>query len=151
MRAKERNYRLGWTRCDKSADYEIQIVGVNVFKELQRGVNAVPALEVSDKFQGSIYAGVNEIKKVLKINEDTKLPELFIFDIPENKVLVNSFYTLERDTYANEDKKGEKDRIQEGKHDAHACLRYIFQRVVRWYPVFTGVPEYVPDNAMVGY
>ena len=152
QRAKERKYRLGWTRCDKSADSTIHALGDrNIFLELGRGENAVPALDTSEKFTGSIHAGVDTIKKLLKVNELTNKPKLYIFNIPENKILINAMKMLERETYSNEDKKGKKDRIMEGKYDAHACLRYVHQRIMNWIPPFEGVPEYDPANKNIGY
>jgi len=135
QRARDRKYRLAWTRCDKSANSTIKALGDrNIFLELGRGKNAVPALDLSEKATGSIHAGVDEIKKLLKVDERFKKPRLFIFDIPENQLLIKAFQTLEREAYPNEDKKGMKDRIMEGKHDAHAALRYAHQRVIRWMP-----------------
>ncbi len=150
QRAIDRKYRLGWTRCDKSADSEIKILGGrNIFLELARGKDAIPALFVSEKFTGSINAGVDEIKKRLKVDPVINSPNLFIFNTPENKELIKSFRTLERDTYANEDKKGMKDRINEGKHDAHAALRYAHQYPMRWMPVSEERPEPVREESFV--
>lgn len=151
-RALKRKYRLAFTVVDKSCDCPNMLLGgVNVFRLLKQGKNAIPALRKSDKYIGSIHAGVDVIKKRLKINPATGKPGLVIFDTPENKVLINSFRTLERETYANEDKRGPKDAIAEGKHDAHACLRYIEQRVLRWFPPIEIVPDYEPVNAETGY
>ncbi len=152
QRAKERNYRLGWTMCDKSADSNIKILGdKNVFLLLSRGKNAIPALFTSEKYQGSIHAGVDEIKKDLKIDPKTEKPKLVIFDIPENKTLINAMRTLERDRAQNEERKGERDKIAEGKHHFHACLRYIYQRPVRWIGPVEDTPEYVPDSEAINY
>lgn len=151
-RALTRNYRLGQTRCDRSADFDIKVLGDrNVFRELSTGEDAIPALQRSEKFTGSIHAGVDLIKQDLRVNEATKKPRLFIFDIPENKTIINAFRTLERDTYANEDDKGKKDKIKEGKHDTHAALRYIYQKHTPWLPPVESVPEYVPVNEAVNY
>lgn len=144
-RAWINHYRLGWTRCDKSANSTIKALGDrNIFLELGRGKNFIPALDMSEKATGSIHAGVDTIKKLLKINPITKKPRLFIFDIPENQLLIKAFMTLEREAYTNEDKKGMKDRINEGKHDAHAALRYIHQRHIRWLPPVQ--EEYIPQD-----
>ena len=152
LKERSANYRLGQTRCDKSADSTIRVLGDrNVFKELSTGENAIPAMFRSEKFTGSIHAGVDEIKKLLKINEKTKKPRLFVFRTPENKLLINAFNTMERETYTNEDDKGVKDRIKEGKHDAHAAMRYIFQSRVPWLPPVEAVPDYIPVNEAVGY
>jgi len=141
-RAKERKYRLGWAMCDKSANSTIKVLGDrNIYQELSRGENAVPALFTSDKYTGSINAGVDEIKQRLRLNEKTGKPTLFIFNMPENKPLIQAFETMERDRATNEDKSGVRDKIAEGKWDHHAALRYIHQRTVRWMPQQEDVPE----------
>jgi hypothetical protein len=144
-------YRLGWTQCDKSVDYRIEVLGINIFEELRKGKYGIPALFKSEKAPGSIHAGVDQIKQLLKVNEKMRSPKLMIFDIPENRDLISSFLTLERETYANEDIKGPKDRIAEGRHDDHACLRYIHQRPLRWVEPMVKVPTYQPVNQMVNY
>ena len=144
----ENEYRIGWSVCDKSADSSIiAFGGRNLYQELKMPIydkirsatltKGIPALRTSEKFEGSIKAGVDTIKRRLK---DGKL---FVVDRPENKELVLSFKTLERDTYANEDKSGKKDRIKEGRHHLHAALRYIFQFPVNYYEnrVNTPAPE----------
>jgi hypothetical protein len=152
LKERGKRYRLGQTRCDKSADSTIKVLGDrNVFRELSTGENAIPAMFKSEKFTGSIHAGVDTIKQLLKINKKTGKPRLFVFNIPENRLLINAFRTMERETYANEDDKGQKDSIKEGKHDAHAALRYIFQSRVPWLPPVEAVPEYVPVNEAVNY
>ncbi len=139
---KENNYRTGWAVADKSADSSIvAFSGRNIYKEISRGVNAIPALRTSIKFEGSIKAGVDDIKKRLKAASTKSGPSLYIVDRPENRELIKSFRTLERDTYTNEDVKGPKDRIREGKHHHHACLRYIHQFPVRWYGEVVAAPQ----------
>lgn len=139
---QERNYRMGWSVADVSANStNIMFGGRNIFKEISRGENAIPGLRTSIKFEGSIRSGVDEIKKRLKLDEVTKRPRLFIVNRPENKTLINSFKRLERDTYANEETKGPKDKIKEGKHHLHAALRYIFQFPINWYPEVHYAPE----------
>jgi hypothetical protein len=59
--------------------------------------------------------------------------------------------TLERDRGMNEDVKGQRDKINEGKHDAHAALRYIHQFPVRFIPPVEYVPELEPDDPDVNY
>jgi len=49
--------------------------------------------------------------------------------------------SLEREMGSNEDRKGIRDVIAEGRWDAHAALRYIFQGPVRWIPVQMAAPE----------
>ena len=151
-------YRMGWGAADKSSDStSVAFGGRNIFKEITkptyRSVNknaetygydesvrvmikSLPALRQSEKFDGSIKAGVDEIKKRLR-----EPARLFIIDRPENRELINAFKTLERDTYRNEDK-GVKDRIKEGRHHMHAALRYIFQFPVNWYQAQISVPNY---------
>lgn len=151
-RALERNYRLGWTRCDKSANSTNHALGDrNIFLEFGRGRNAVPALMESQKFTGSVHAGVDVIKQKLKVNPLTGKPSLFIMDKPENRPLIKAIKTLERDTYQNEEKKGMKDKINEGPHDAHAAFRYPHQSIMNWYPAMVSVPEYEPVAAAVGW
>ena len=138
---KENGYRAGWAVADKSSNSSIMAFGGrNIFMELSRGKGAIPALRTSEKFEGSIKAGVDEIKRRLKVGESGK-PRFFIVDRPENKLLINSFRTLERDTYADEDKNGPKDRIKEGKHHLHAASRYLFQYPLNWYPLVDNVPQ----------
>jgi phage terminase large subunit-like protein len=151
-RVKKKNYRLGYTVVDKSCDSPNMILGgVNVFLLFKRGKNAIPALRKSDKYIGSIHAGVDVIKKSLKDDPVSGKPTLYIFDNLENRGLINSFKTLERETYANEDRRGPKDMIAEGKHDAHACLRYVMQNPTRWLPPVQYVPEPEVVNEMTGY
>ena len=150
-RALERNYRLGWTNCDKSADSTIRIIGdYNAYVLLGRGRNAIPALFKSEKFVGSIAAGVDLIRQNLKVDDKINLPKLVIFDIPENRELIHSMKTLERDTFANEDTKV-KDEIKEGKHDAHAAMRYAHQRVMNWMPFNQIIPEPEEVDENIGY
>lgn len=134
--SKDNNYRLGWSVADKSSDTSIMAYGgLNIFHSISRGKNALPAMRTSIKFEGSIKSGVDEIKKRLKDNK------LFVVNRPENKELIQSFRNLERDTYTNEDVKGPKDRIREGKHHLHASLRYIFQYPLHWYTETLSAPD----------
>lgn len=150
----DNNYRVGWSVADKSSDSSIiAFGGRNIFKELQmpsyqpRGSDnnaawivkykGIPSLRPSVKFEGSIKAGIDIIKRKLKDKT------IFIVNRPENMELIKSFRTLERDTYNNSDKHGEKDRINEGRHHLHAAMRYIFQFPVNYYEekVYTPQPE----------
>lgn len=141
-RALERKMRLGWTKCDKSANTNNKLLAdQNIFKLLQGGKNAIPALFQSEKFTGSIKAGVDVIKELLKVQELTGKPRLFIFNTKENQDLIKSFQSLERERHVNEDTKGIKDAIAEGIHDKHAALRYVFQGIPRWMP-----PETAPET-----
>lgn len=138
---KGAGYRAGWAVADRSSDSSIMAFGGrNIFMELGRGKNAIPALRTSEKYEGSIRAGVDDIKRRLKVGANGK-PRFFIVNRPENKLLINSFRTLERDTYADEDKNGPKDRIKEGKHHLHSSLRYAHQFPLHFYPAIDIVPE----------
>jgi hypothetical protein len=191
---KENNYRTGWSVADKSSDSTIiAFGGRNIFRELSLGEGAIPALRTSEKYEGSIRAGVDIIKQKLKVDYKkcthnqcdngkiymenaiklggngiekanyvqcpncrgegkliSKPAGFFIVDRPENQDLIRSFRTLERDTYANEDVNGPKDKIREGKHHYHAALRYIFQYPLGWWPEMDVVPEYeFQDEALL--
>jgi hypothetical protein len=149
-RAKDRNYRLGWTQCDTSANTTNHALGGrNIYRELSQGENAIPALGKSEKFTGSIHAGVDRIKQLLRPNEVSGKPTLYIFDIPENKLLITAMKTMEREAYPNEDKKGIKDKIAEGKHDAHAALRYAHQRIIDWIPNHEEEYEFIAEDYSV--
>lgn len=137
-----KDYRLGWAVTDKSCDSDIHAFGGrNIFKEVSRGEHAIRNLRKSEKYEGSIHAGVDEIKQRLKINFNTNKPSLFFFNTKNNHLLINAMRTMERDTYANEDLKGPKDKIREAKHHHHAALRYIFQFRVNWREEFIQVPR----------
>ena len=144
---KAHGYRIGWSVTDTSSNSSITAFGGrNIFRELRTGVKAIPSLRTSEKYDGSIKAGVDEMKKLLKVGEKGK-PRLFVVNRPDNKALIQSFRTLERDTYADEDKNGPKDRIKEGKHHLHSALRFIFQFHCNWYPAqdVTPQPEYFDE------
>lgn len=144
---RAKGYRLGWSIFDKSSDSTIKVFGDrNIYREMTRGENAVPGAFKSEKFTGSIAAGVDGIKKDLKLDEKTGKPVLFFFNTPEVRPLIQAMKSLERDTYQNEEDKGKKDRIKEGKWDLHACLRYIYQRIVRWIPPEEKVVEAVEER-----
>lgn len=144
---RENHYRWGQTIIDKSSNSDIEALGgLNIFRELSRGKFALRGVKTSEKHEGSIKAGVDEIKKLLKDNPITKKPRFFIFNTPENKPLINSFRTLERDTYKNESKQGQKDRIAEGKHHLHAALRYCFQYSFSWIPENPEIKEPVEER-----
>lgn|SRR5574337_714924 len=139
---RDNGYRMGWSVADKSSDSSIiAFGGRNIFRELKSGKNAISALRTSEKYEGSIKAGVDDIKKRLKVNPVSGKPTFFIVDRPENKDLIRSMRTLERDTYADEDKNGPKDRIKEGKHHHHSAMRFLFQYPLRWYPAVDNVPQ----------
>jgi hypothetical protein len=139
-RFTDNNWRWGWSVADKSSNTSIiAFGGKNIYNELRKQPNAIKALRTSEKFEGSIKAGVDEIKRDLKVNDIGK-PSLYICNTPSNRPLIQSFKTLERDTYNNEDKQGQKDRIKEGKHHLHAALRYLYQYPLNWYPAEDAIP-----------
>jgi hypothetical protein len=141
-RVKEKGYRVGQARCDKSANSTIKVLGDrNVFRELSTGANAIPAMVTSEKFTGSINAGVDAIKQDLRLDERTGKPKLFFFNIPENKLLIKAMEGLERQLATDEEKNGIKDKIADGKWDAHSALRYLYQGPLRWLPPQESVPE----------
>ena len=128
-------YRYGFGKCDPHADSDrTAFDNINAWKILTRGENPIPNLRKADAYKGSILAGVDIIRQML-IGRDAETPRLKIIDRPENQELIHSFRTLQRDTFANEDHRGAKDAIAEGKHDHHAALRYILQSPLSWYPL----------------
>jgi hypothetical protein len=133
MNALAFNYRMAWTRCDPSSDSDLTAIdNRNIWKEISRGPDRIPNIKKADKFQGSIKAGVDVIMQLLEVNSSTGFPRLLIADRPENQLLITAFRTLQREGRANEDVKGIKDKIAEGKHDMHAALRYILQSRLHW-------------------
>ena len=127
-------YRYGFGKCDPHADSDrTAFDNINAWKILTRGENPIPNLKKADSYKGSILAGVDIIRQML-IGRDAETPRLQIIDRPENQELIHSFRTLQRDTFTNEDHRGPKDAIAEGKHDHHAALRYILQSPLNWYP-----------------
>lgn len=140
--------RMNFCVFDPSSDSSITAFsGLNIFKLLTRSPNPFPRSRKGEKYKGSIDAGVQIIKERLKINENTKRPRFYIFDRPENQTLIKSMRTMQRDTFQNEEVKGLKDKIQEGVHDHHACVRYIMQNKLRWYPNQISLPlPYIPDD-----
>jgi hypothetical protein len=127
--------RIAKIVADPSSDSSLTIHNnINVFQMLKHGKHALHSLTKAEKFQGSIAAGISNIKERMKLNERSQKPRFFVFNRPENKTLIKSFKTLQRDTYNNEEEKGMKDRIAEGIHDHHACVRYILQRRFAWRP-----------------
>ncbi len=147
---KDNGWRWGFTVVDKSSNSDILAFGgLNIFKTLGKQPFAMKGMRTSEKYEGSIKSGVDEIKKALKLRQFlnaekqviAEKPTLFICDTPTNRILIQSFRTLERDTYANEDKQGPKDRIKEGKHHLHAAARYLFQFPLNWYPAVDQLPQ----------
>ena len=130
-----RGYRYGFGKCDPHADSDrTAFDNINAWKILTKGEAPIPNLKKADAYKGSILAGVDIIRQML-IGRDELHPRLMVIDRPENQELIHSFRTLQRDTFTNEDHRGPKDAIAEGKHDHHAALRYILQSPLRWYPL----------------
>lgn len=144
QRAIDRGYRLAWTRYDKSLDYEMKILGdINVIDLLRRPPAPIPALFPSDKYKGSIEGGVDLIK------QDLKNGNILFFDTPEVWMLIKDIQTLEREKGSNEDKKGIRDKIAEGKKDRHAALRYVFQGNPRFIPHEEERPEEFTEERFI--
>lgn len=144
-----RTYRYGFGKCDPHADSDrTAFDNINAWKILTHGENPIPGLRKADSYKGSILAGVDVIRDLL-VGYDADNPRLVIIDRPENQLLIQSMRTLQRDTFANEDTRGPKDAIQEGKHDHHASMRYILQSRLGWYPHEQGrADEFAyPDQA----
>ena len=138
-------YRYGFGKCDPHADSDrTAFDNINAWKILTRGEHPIPNLRKADAYKGSILAGVDVIRQML-IGRDELHPRLMVIDRPENQELIHSFRTLQRDTYANEDSRGPKDAIAEGKHDHHAALRYILQSPLNWYPLESPISQGMKD------
>lgn len=147
-----RNYRYSFGKVDPHCDSDrTAFDNINAWKILTRGENPIPNLRKADAYKGSILAGVDVIRQMLSGRSESE-PRLRIVDRPENQELIHSFRTLQRDTYANEDHRGAKDAIAEGKHDHHAALRYILQSPLHWFPLNNQTPEmaYAAD-AIAGF
>lgn len=147
-----RTYRYGFGKCDPHADSDrTAFDNINIWKILTHGDYPVPGLRKADSYKGSILAGVDIIRGLLQ-GRDVDHPGLFILDRPENQLLIQSMRSLQRDTFTNEDTRGPKDAIQEGKHDHHAAMRYIFQSPLNWYPYEqTRKEEFEFADAAAGY
>lgn len=132
-RAKNRGYRVAWSIVDKSTDSDIKVLGnLNIYKKLISEPNPIRPLFKSEKYTGSIMTGVDEIKDMLKVNPVTKKPRLFFFNTPEAMAVYHNLESLERDQYNDEDTKGPKDQILEGRKHLHAAFRYITQRRINF-------------------
>lgn len=140
--------RMAWSVFDPSSDSNITAFnGLNIFKLCTRNPNPFPRARKGEKYHGSIAAGVQTIKNRMEVNEKSKRPRFFIMNRPENQILIKSMKTLQRDTFANEDVRGQKDKIQEGLHDHHACVRYILQNKLHWRDYYASVPmPLIPDE-----
>lgn len=140
--------RIDWAVFDPSNDSSLTVFkGVNIFKLCTTGVNRIKRAFKGDKYQGSISAGVDTIKRRLKIDERTKKPTFFIFNRPENQELIRSMSTLQRESNLNEESRGRLDKIQEGVHDHHAAMRYILQNRMVWKDHLASLPaSHIPDS-----
>ena len=140
--------RMDWSVFDPSSDSTITVFnGLNIFKLCTKNPNPFVRARKGEKYQGSIAAGVQTIKQRLEINEKSKKPKFFIMNRPQNQLLIKSMKTLQRDAYNNEDVRGQKDKIQEGVHDHHACVRYIMQNKLRWKDHISYAPQpFIPDE-----
>ena len=135
------NRRMDWAVFDPSNDSNITIhKGVNIFKLCTTGENRIKRAFKGDKYQGSIAAGVDTIKKRLKIEPRTNKPTFFIMNRPENQELIKSMISLQRDSNLNEEVKGKPDKIREGVHDHHAAMRYILQNRLVWKDLVPSIP-----------
>lgn len=141
-------YRYDQARCDPHCDTNRTAYPTNnhnIWEMLSRGKDAIPRIYKADAFPGSVLAGVDLVKQLLLVNDKSESPDLVILDRPENQMLIASMRTLQRDTWENEEHKGPKDSIQEGKHDHHACLRYAVSAKTRWRPFEQSVPQLPPE------
>lgn len=145
------NNRMDWAVFDPSNDSSLTIhKGVNIFRLCTTGENRVKRAFKGDKHPGSIAAGVDTIKKRLRINERTGIPKFFIFNRPENQELIRSMQTLQRDSNLNEEVKGKPDKIREGVHDHHAAIRYILQNRLTWKPhIPVQIVSPIPDSEAI--
>jgi len=149
IKERSQKYRMGWASFDYSANTDVEIYGTNIFQDFQKRLGNIWC-RLAPKGVGSVGYGVNEIGEMLKVDKITQKPNFFITQ--PCVMTINDFRTLDRDTYANEDTKGQKDRIREGKKHRHACVRYIMQLYPRWVSADAWTKQdYVPDNALVGY
>lgn len=137
LRAIERNWRWEWTVFDKSLDYNIPSMdNINIMDKYRNDPNAIPGMVPSDKSEGIVKAGYDTIKALIRKKQ------LKFEDTPEVRELVDQLRLLERDRANNEDKKGMRDKINDGPLDLAAAFRYIFQRPLFWLePHSTRQPE----------
>lgn len=147
---RSKKYRMGWASFDYTANTDVEIYGTNIFQDFQKHLNQGGIwCRLAPKGAGSVNYGVSEIGEMLRLDEITKKPRFFITkDCP---LTINDFQTLDRDTYRNEDIKGPKDKIREGKRHRHACVRYVFQLAPCWIPEKEKTRSYIPDNKYIGY
>ncbi len=141
--------RMDWAVFDPSNDSSITAFGgLNIFELVTRGAGRLKIRSFKgEKYQGSIAAGVDVIKKRLQVHPLSKKPRLFIFDRPENQGLIKQFRTMQRDSISNPEAKGQPDRILEGMADEHAAVRYINQNKLVWKDYRPYLPQpLVPDE-----
>jgi hypothetical protein len=136
--------RLGWSAVDKSCNVDIktgEAIPLNIYRELTTGKNRIPRPKLSIKKTGSVHEGVDVIKRYLL---DGKL---FFMDKPSVKPLIQDMRTMERDAWSDEDRRGTKDKIMEGRHDRHAAMRYVFQWPLSYWTEQQSLPELVYQDA----
>jgi len=145
--------RMDWAVFDPSNDSSITAFGgLNIFDLVSHGLKKSDGRRLrafkGEKYQGSIAAGVDVIKKRLQLRgpDGQQRPAFFIFDRPENQGLIKQMRTLQKDSVNNPEAKGQPDRIKEGLADEHAAVRYINQNklVFKAYRPYEPQPE-VPD------
>lgn len=145
---RSKKYRMAWASFDYAANTNVEIYGTNIFQDFQKRLKGIWC-RLAPKGVGSIGYGVNEIGEMLKVDKITGKPNFFLTE--PCTMTINDFRTLDRDTYANEETKGTKDRIREAKKHRHACVRYIMQLFPRWVDVAPTQAVYCPDNSRIGY
>lgn len=151
---QRRLYRYAFARCDPSADSDKTVFDHrNLYREISQGNDAIPCLSKAEKYSGSILSGVDILKQLLIPDhfETTNRPDLVILDRPENQLLISAMRTLQRDNATNEERNGIRDKILEGKHDHHACLRYIMQARLHWYQHEATTPEFKFPDMEAGF
>ena len=148
LRIMRHGYRYTGTICDPHADSDnTALDGRNIYKELKTGVDRIPNLRKGEAYKGSILAGVDVIIQLLGVTSEQSQPQFVIVDRPENQLLIQAMETLERDAWNNEERKGQKDAILEGKHDHHAAMRYILQKRLNWRE-YEPLPDFASNAAM---
>lgn len=139
--------RLDFSVFDPSNDSTIEIFGgLNIYRLMTKGANRIPRARKGLKYAGSKAAGIQEVKRRLKVNASGK-PSFFIFDRPENQGLIKSMRTMQIHHIDNPALKGQPDEILEGMEDEHAANRYILQNKLIWKDHMSVAPaNFIPDE-----
>lgn len=146
IKEKSRGVRLGWTAIDSSARTDLKIYDRDIFTDFcKQGINCLPA----PKGPGSIGHGISNIRKMLQANKITNKPTLLITKNCVN--IIKAFQSLTREKYNDESKKGQKDKLEEGRFHHHAALRYIYQLGPRYFEPMSYVDDVEPFDEVVGY